>query len=175
MSNVIYYRVAGDSGIQANSFVQKKCIMCGDEVFFLMTKYQYDQWIVNKKYIQDVFPHVSKDIREWMISGTHPNCWDKLYQEPDEVKIYTWKSGETNILCDACAEDMFSSIYRQIEMMNPDVFQEQLMEFESYKEVEETNMNAIQTSIPCQPVRKDDLGNPMCILSTQGIDYDRHL
>jgi len=80
MTNVTYYKLTKDL---APCFVQKICIHCDDEVFFLMTQDQYDQWVIDKKYIQDVFPHVDKDIREWMISGTHPKCWAKMFPEED--------------------------------------------------------------------------------------------
>lgn len=83
MTNVTYYRVAGDPDAQATSFIQKICIHCDDQVFFLMTQDQYDQWVIDKKYIQDVFPHLDRDIREWMISGTHPKCWDEMFPEED--------------------------------------------------------------------------------------------
>lgn len=32
----------------------------------------------SRRNIQHIFPELSVDIREQMISGTHPECWDKL-------------------------------------------------------------------------------------------------
>jgi hypothetical protein len=30
--------------------------------------------------IQDVFPELNADEREFMISGTHPACWDEMFK-----------------------------------------------------------------------------------------------
>jgi hypothetical protein len=49
-----------------------------------MTKQQYNKWQVRGLYIQDVFPHLDKDIREWMISGTHPACWNQVFGEEED-------------------------------------------------------------------------------------------
>jgi hypothetical protein len=35
--------------------------------------------------IQSVFPDMSLADREIMISGTHPECWNKLFAEGEEV------------------------------------------------------------------------------------------
>ena len=48
-----------------------------------MTQDQYDRWAKNLEYAQDVFPDTAPDIREWMISGTHPKCWDEMFPEED--------------------------------------------------------------------------------------------
>ena len=80
MTNVTYYKLTKEV---APCFVQKICIHCNDEVFFLMTQDQYDRWAKNLEYAQDVFPDTAPDIREWMISGTHPKCWDEMFPEED--------------------------------------------------------------------------------------------
>jgi hypothetical protein len=79
MTNVKYYRVIGDQDATGECNVHKICIHCEGEVFFLMTQQQYDRWQVNGEYIQNVFPHVDIEIREWMISGTHPECWKQVF------------------------------------------------------------------------------------------------
>jgi len=81
MTQVTYFRVAGQTGVSAPANVHKVCAVCDDEVFFLMTQDQYDRWVTNREYCQDVFPHLDKDIREWMISGTHPECWESLFED----------------------------------------------------------------------------------------------
>lgn len=89
MTEVTYFRVAGDPNVSAPASVHKTCIVCNNEAFFLMTQDQYDRWIVQRQYAQNVFPHIDKDIREWMVSGTHPECWDSLFQDEDESDIIT--------------------------------------------------------------------------------------
>jgi hypothetical protein len=32
-------------------------------------------------YVQEAFPELDKSLREQIISGTHPKCWDKAYGE----------------------------------------------------------------------------------------------
>jgi hypothetical protein len=34
--------------------------------------------------IQDVFPDMSVNDREMLITGTHPACWDKLFPGEEE-------------------------------------------------------------------------------------------
>ena len=84
MTEVIYYRVTGDPEAQAPNNVHKICIHCDNETFFLMTKQQYDRWQINGEYIQIVFPHLDANVREWMISGTHPACWEDIFGLPDD-------------------------------------------------------------------------------------------
>lgn len=84
MTNVTYFRVAGDPSVSAPASVHKTCIVCNDETFFLMTQDQYDRWIVQRQYAQNVFSHLDKEIREWMVSGTHPECWNSLFQDENE-------------------------------------------------------------------------------------------
>ncbi len=31
------------------------------------------------KHVQDAFPELDKTIREQIISGTHPKCWDDMF------------------------------------------------------------------------------------------------
>lgn len=64
----------------------KSCMHCGEESHFTLTYDEYVRLIVNNEYIQDVFPHLSKEDREVMISGTHPKCWNEMFPiiEDDE-------------------------------------------------------------------------------------------
>ena len=90
MSIVTFFRVAGDVNANASANVERRCIHCGNEVIFLMTKEQYNKWIVENNYVQDVFPHVDKEVREWMISGTHPQCWNEMFPpEEDDEEYYS--------------------------------------------------------------------------------------
>jgi hypothetical protein len=84
MTNVIYYRVAGDETVRAPANVHRVCVHCEDETFFLMTTEQYNRWQIRGLYIQDVFPHLDAETREWMISGTHPACWNEVFSDEEE-------------------------------------------------------------------------------------------
>jgi hypothetical protein len=37
--------------------------------------------------IQDAFPHFSPEERELLKSGTHPECWDALFGDDEEVEV----------------------------------------------------------------------------------------
>lgn len=39
---------------------------------------------------QDAFPTLTRELREQIISGTHPECWTQLFgePEPDEDEAY---------------------------------------------------------------------------------------
>lgn len=66
----------------------KVCIYCGIESWFRITEKQYEAWITNDGYIQDVFPNMTNQEREVMISGTHPECWDAMFAFDDEEDEY---------------------------------------------------------------------------------------
>jgi hypothetical protein len=52
-----------------------------------MTQDQYDRWKVKGEFAQNVFPHIDMDVREWMISGTHPDCWKDLFGDEDDYSL----------------------------------------------------------------------------------------
>lgn len=83
MSLTTYYSVAEVEGLNTPCEVHRVCIHCEDETFFMMTKEQYNKWQIRGMFVQDVFPHLSSEIREWMISGTHPHCWNEIFPEED--------------------------------------------------------------------------------------------
>jgi len=84
MTNVIYYRVAGDENTYCPNNVHTVCIHCEGETIFLMTKEQFNKWKVRGLYVQNVFPQLDKETREWMISGTHPACWKQVFGEEED-------------------------------------------------------------------------------------------
>jgi hypothetical protein len=57
---------------------------CDEETEFCLSKDEYQRLIINNEYVQDVFPLLSKEDREVMISGTHPKCWNEMFAELDE-------------------------------------------------------------------------------------------
>ena len=61
--------------------VHNFCVWCKKDGRFVLTPQQYRDIVVNGKYIQDVFPDLDADEREFMISGTHSVCWNDMFQE----------------------------------------------------------------------------------------------
>ena len=64
--------------------VEVWCQCCEHKETFKMTTRQYTDWYYRKRPIQDVFPEMNYKIREMLISGICPTCWDKMFgQEPE--------------------------------------------------------------------------------------------
>ena len=64
--------------------VHNICVQCMEEGSFVLTRKQYEELFVEGKYIQDVFTELTADEREFMISGTHAECWNELWNLFDE-------------------------------------------------------------------------------------------
>jgi len=58
--------------------------MCHQRSTIMLDKEKYDRWQAGE-HVQNVWPEMSPENREVLISGTHPKCWDYLFAEvPDE-------------------------------------------------------------------------------------------
>ena len=62
-----------------NVYVNVKCPQCGKISTLEMTKNQYEQYKSGDNYIQNIFPNWSPAIREMLITGICPDCWDKMF------------------------------------------------------------------------------------------------
>lgn len=69
-----------------NVFFTKNCMHCGKDSEITITLTQYVSWVINNAHIQDVFPEMSNEDREVLISGTHPNCWKEMFADDDEFE-----------------------------------------------------------------------------------------
>ena len=58
------------------------CPVCRKASRVLLDEAKVDRWIAGEL-VQDVWPEVSGDVRELMISGTHPACFAGLYPEEE--------------------------------------------------------------------------------------------
>jgi hypothetical protein len=59
------------------------CQVCSKTSEFTLDDEKVDRWKAGA-YIQDVWPHMTMNDRELLISGTHPKCWEELFAEEDE-------------------------------------------------------------------------------------------
>ena len=66
--------------------VHNFCVWCKKDGRFVLTPQQYRDIVVNGKFIQDVFPDLDADEREFMISGTHSVCWNDMFGNENEEK-----------------------------------------------------------------------------------------
>jgi hypothetical protein len=56
-----------------------RCVVCGKTSTVLLDKEKFDRWQAGE-HIQNVWPEMPADNREVLISGTHPECWEKLFE-----------------------------------------------------------------------------------------------
>lgn len=62
----------------------KVCPHCKEKSFFSIDKQEYEELFIKNEFIHVVFPHLSAEEREVMISGTHPGCWIEMFSYLDE-------------------------------------------------------------------------------------------
>ncbi len=60
----------------------KRCIWCKKSSKLKLDKDRYATW-QSGVHVQTAFPSMSSDVRELLISGTHPNCWEEMYSDED--------------------------------------------------------------------------------------------
>jgi len=60
----------------------KQCCVCGKSADIEVDNRGYIKWS-NGMLVQDAFPEMPSGIRELLISGTHPECWEELFSEDD--------------------------------------------------------------------------------------------
>jgi hypothetical protein len=56
------------------------CPLCGKTTILVADIDKVRNWRKGK-YVQHVWPELSADIREVVITGTHPECWDELMSD----------------------------------------------------------------------------------------------
>ena len=64
----------------------KSCIHCEAKHIFKLSSTDYDDVFYKRRFMQEIFPELSMDQRELMISGTCKSCWDEIFP-PDEDEI----------------------------------------------------------------------------------------
>lgn len=55
-----------------------RCFQCGETSKVTVVKEQFERWIAGEL-IQRAMPEMPVDTRELLISGTHPKCWDEMF------------------------------------------------------------------------------------------------
>jgi hypothetical protein len=63
--------------------ITSPCIVCGEKSKMEVSVEQYINWR-NGELIQVAFPDMSADDRELLKTGTHPECWEKMFPEKEE-------------------------------------------------------------------------------------------
>jgi len=58
------------------------CPVCGERSMLRVDPDRLKQWL-DGAFIQVAFPEMTDDDREQLKTGTHPECWDKLWTDED--------------------------------------------------------------------------------------------
>jgi hypothetical protein len=69
---------------QASFSITKHCSWCDNWIVIEMSSKQHEAYVERTAYVQDIFPHITKEDREMLISGTHAKCWNEMFLEIDE-------------------------------------------------------------------------------------------
>ena len=83
----------------SNICMYKMCTITEKEFSVVVSFPKYVMWKENRKLIQDVFPELSPDEREFMISGWTPAEWEEQMTDPAD-KCTTCGRTNTYCLCD---------------------------------------------------------------------------
>lgn len=66
-------------------YTTKKCQVCGKQSELQLDPTKVQRW-EDGVHVQNVWPEMSPEDRELLISGTHPHCWNQLMgPDPDEM------------------------------------------------------------------------------------------
>lgn len=91
-----YYNLQKDTESDVVVY-ENSCLHCGEVNQFTMDEADYHAWKIEKTYLQTVFPHLSPDQRELLISGVHDTCWNEIFSEdPDDEPLIDEILQQTN-------------------------------------------------------------------------------
>lgn len=60
----------------------RRCIHCGQRGTLKLPNAGIEAF-EGGALIQDAFPNLDRQLREQIISGTHPKCWDEMFGKAD--------------------------------------------------------------------------------------------
>ena len=70
---------------ERNVTVKAMCNICGKVVEIKVTEESIKEYFSpNRRHIQDVFPYLSAEERELLISHTCGECWDSMFSYTDD-------------------------------------------------------------------------------------------
>jgi hypothetical protein len=65
------------------SFVTSLCGYCDKSSVVLLPTDRFKSWRAGQ-HVQHAFPELSEVVRELLMSGTHPECWDLMFADFDD-------------------------------------------------------------------------------------------
>lgn len=63
-------------------FHTRPCIACGSETEMLLNADKFAAW-QSGMFVQDVWPEMTPDERELLLTGIHANCWDEMFRDAE--------------------------------------------------------------------------------------------
>lgn len=78
-----------------------RCFHCGKTGSVVVPTDAYAQWTAGHGPIQQFMAEMPEELREQLISGTHPECWDEMYP-PDEAGPQCTSTDPNNHQGDTC-------------------------------------------------------------------------
>lgn len=67
--------------------IEIRCPFCGETSVVEVPMDGFIQW-QDGALVQDAFPNLSADVREQLVSGICPSCWDSMFSDDDEDEDY---------------------------------------------------------------------------------------
>ena len=64
-------------------YIDAKCPNCGKITRIDMTDEQYKMYVNGESYIQNIFPNFSPAVREMLITGICPTCWNEIFKNDE--------------------------------------------------------------------------------------------
>lgn len=63
-----------------------KCTLCGEVTTLMVAEADIDEYLFsdNRRHVQDIFPYLSAEERELLISYTCPKCWKEMFSAFEE-------------------------------------------------------------------------------------------
>jgi len=91
------------------TIMTKRCFHCGEHGWIEVSTEGVDKYKAGA-FVQEAFPELDKTLREQIISGTHPKCWEEMFAPFDNVcdecdEPYEEDKGDGYCgLCPSCAD-----------------------------------------------------------------------
>ena len=69
------------------------CVYCNEKAFIeIIDVNKCEQWMKAEILAQQAFPELPTEIREQLISGTHPKCWDEMFSDDEGWDEYGYEN-----------------------------------------------------------------------------------
>jgi hypothetical protein len=64
--------------------IVKTCPMCNGTTTVRVRAHLYEAWQNRLLHVQEAFPELDADMREVLMTGIDPTCWDSMWPDEEE-------------------------------------------------------------------------------------------